>query len=443
MKIAVIGGGIAGLSAAWLLCRHHDVSLYESADRLGGHANTVDVTLNGETVPVDAGFIVYNEHNYPHLTRLFDALDVATVASNMSFAVSLNGGRFEYAGSSRGLFAQPANVLLPSFWRLVRDLLRFYREAPDFADRDDLDDLTLGDLLNQGGYSDLLARRHILPMAAAIWSSKLSDVLAFPARTFVQFFENHGLFRLADRPQWRSVRGGSRNYVNALAAPFRDNVHLATPVTRLTRAPAGVIVRDDAGHEQRFDEVVVAAHADQALAMLGDGASDAERRILGAFRYQENHAVMHSDAALMPRRRRVWASWNYMSDGGLDDLDQVSVSYWMNRLQRLPTNHDVFVTLNPERQPSRDLTHASFTYQHPQFDKTALDAQNELPFIQGYDRIWFCGSYCGYGFHEDGLQAGIAVAEALGASPTWAHDVTPMSPAWRAVMPTTPAMAAE
>ncbi|MEM7119624.1 MAG: FAD-dependent oxidoreductase [Pseudomonadota bacterium] len=443
MKIAVIGGGIAGLSAAWLLCRRHDVSLYEGAGRLGGHANTVDVALHGETVPVDAGFIVYNEHNYPHLTRLFDALDVATVASNMSFAISLNGGRFEYAGSSRGLFAQPSNVLRPTFWQLVRDLLRFYRSAPSFAARHDLDAMTLGDLLRQGGYSDLLARRHILPMAAAIWSSKLTDILDFPARTFVQFFENHGLFSLGERPQWRSVLGGSRNYVDALAAPFRDNVHLATPVTALRRTPAGVFVRDNTGHEQRFDEVVVAAHANQALAMLGDGASDAERRILGAFRYQENDAVMHSDTALMPRRRRAWSSWNYMSDGCLDDLDQVSVSYWMNRLQRLPTNHDVFVTLNPERQPSRDLTHAAFTYHHPQFDKAALDAQHELPTIQGYDRIWFCGSYCGYGFHEDGLQAGIAVAEAFGVTPPWANDVTPMSPAWRAVMPATPAMAAE
>ncbi len=443
MKIAVIGGGITGLSAAWLLCRQHDVSLYESAERLGGHANTVDVDIGGERIPVDAGFIVYNEHNYPHLTKLFAALDVATVASDMSFAISLNRGRFEYAGSSRGLFAQPRNVLRPSFWRLIADLLRFYRDAPGFADRDDLDDLTLGDLLAQGGYSDLLARRHILPMAAAIWSSKLSDVLDFPARTFVQFFENHGLFRLGERPQWRSVLGGSRRYVDALAAPFRHKVHLATPVATLRRTPAGVIVRAKTGHEQRFDEVVVAAHADQALAMLGENASNAERQILSAFRYQENHAVMHSDTALMPRRRHAWASWNYMSDGCLDDLDQVSVSYWMNRLQQLRTDRDIFVTLNPERLPSRDLTHASFTYHHPQFDKAALDAQHELPAIQGYDRLWFCGSYCGYGFHEDGLQAGIAVAEALGATPPWAHEVTPMSPAWRAVMPTTPAMAAE
>jgi predicted NAD/FAD-binding protein len=399
--------------------------------------------LDGRPVPVDTGFIVYNEHNYPNLTRLFDALRVETVASDMSFSVSLGAGAFEYAGDALGFFAQPANLMRPDFWRLFRDLLRFYREAPQLADRHDLDRLTLGQLLTDGGYSDIFARRHILPMAAAIWSSTLDDILAYPARTFVQFFENHGLFSLGERPRWRSVLGGSQSYVEALSASFRDRVHLATPIVAVRRTPAGVFLRDASGHEQGFDQLILATHADQALAILGQDASTEDRSVLGAFRYQENRAVLHRDPALMPRRRRVWASWNYLGDGDADTMGRIALSYWMNRLQQLDTRRDVFVTLNPVREPAPHLTHGEFVYHHPQFDRRALDAQERLPDIQGLDRVWFCGSYCGYGFHEDGLQAGFAVAAALGAPAPWASEVAPMSPAWRAVVPVVPAVAAE
>jgi predicted NAD/FAD-binding protein len=443
MKVAVVGGGISGLSTAWLLARQHEVSLFESADYLGGHSNTVEIPVNGRRVPVDTGFIVYNEHSYPNLTRLFAALGVETAASDMSFSVSLGAGGFEYFGSAPGLFAQPSNLLRPAFWRLFRDLLRFYRAAPDLASRLDLDRITLGELLAEGGYSDVFARRHLLPMAAAIWSSKLDDILGFPAQTFVRFFENHGLFSLGARPQWRSVLGGSRRYVEALSAPFRNGVHLATPISALRRTPAGVILRDAAGRERRFDQLVIATHADQALAMLGQEASHDERRILGAFRYQENRAVLHRDPALMPRRRRVWASWNYLAEGDAETTRRIAVSYWMNRLQQLDTKQDVFVTLNPLCEPAPHLSHGEVTYYHPQFDRPALDAQQRLSSIQGLDRVWYCGSYCGYGFHEDGLQAGLAVAAALGQPAPWAAEVTPMSPAWRAVMPGAPALAAE
>jgi predicted NAD/FAD-binding protein len=385
--------------------------------------------LDGRPVPVDTGFIVYNEHNYPNLTRLFDALRVETVASDMSFSVSLGAGAFEYAGDALGFFAQPANLMRPDFWRLFRDLLRFYREAPQLADRHDLDRLTLGQLLTDGGYSDIFARRHILPMAAAIWS--------------LQFFENHGLFSLGERPRWRSVLGGSQSYVEALSASFRDRVHLATPIVAVRRTPAGVFLRDASGHEQGFDQLILATHADQALAILGQDASTEDRSVLGAFRYQENRAVLHRDPALMPRRRRVWASWNYLGDGDADTMGRIALSYWMNRLQQLDTRRDVFVTLNPVREPAPHLTHGEFVYHHPQFDRRALDAQERLPDIQGLDRVWFCGSYCGYGFHEDGLQAGFAVAAALGAPAPWASEVAPMSPAWRAVVPVVPAVAAE
>jgi predicted NAD/FAD-binding protein len=443
MKLAIVGGGISGLSTAWLLARRHEVSLFESADYLGGHSNTEEIAVDGRPVPVDTGFIVYNEHNYPNLTRLFAELGVETAASDMSFSVSLGAGGFEYFGSAPGLFAQPSNLLRPAFWRLFRDLLRFYRAAPGLAARLDLDRITLGDLLAEGGYSNVFARRHLLPMAAAIWSSSLDDMLAFPARTFVQFFENHGLFSMGERPQWRSVLGGSRRYVEALSAPFRDRVHLATPIVAVRRTPAGVILRDAGGQERRFDQVVMATHADQALAMLGEDASRDERRILGAFRYQENRAVLHRDPALMPRRRRVWASWNYLAEGDAEITRRGAVSYWMNRLQRLDTTQEVFVTLNPLRAPAPHLTHGEFVYHHPQFDHAALKAQQHLPSIQGRERVWFCGSYCGYGFHEDGLQAGLSVAAALGQPAPWVAELVPMSPAWRAVTPVVPAIAAE
>jgi predicted NAD/FAD-binding protein len=443
MKIAVVGAGISGLGTAWMLARRHEVSLFEAADYLGGHSNTVDMVLDGRRVPVDTGFIVYNEHNYPNLTRLFAALGVETAESDMSFSVSSDAGRFEYFGSAPGLFAQPSNLMRPTFWRLIRDLLRFYREAPELAARRDLDRITLGEFLAEGGYSDVFAQRHLLPMAAAIWSSKLEDVLAFPAQSFVRFFENHGLFSLGERPQWRSVLGGSRRYVEALTAPFRQRVHLSRPIVAVRRTPAGVVLRDAAGQEQSFDQLIVATHADQALAILGDAASQDERRILSAFRYQENRAVLHRDPALMPRRRRVWASWNYLGEGDAETTRRVAVSYWMNRLQRLDTTRDVFVTLNPLRAPAGELTHGEYIYHHPQFDHAALEAQERLPAIQGLNRVWFCGSYCGYGFHEDGLQAGLAVAAALGQPAPWATEVTPMSPAWRTAAPAMPALAAE
>ena len=443
MDIAVVGSGVSGLSTAWMLARGHKVTVFEAADYLGGHSNTVDIELDDRSVPVDTGFIVYNEHNYPNLTRLFAALGVETVASDMSFSVSLGAGQFEYAGSALGFFAQPVNLVRPDFWRMFRDMLRFYREAPHLESRLDLDRMSLGEVLAEGGYSEVFARQHLLPMAAAIWSSNLEGILAFPARTFVQFCENHGLFSLGERPQWRSVLGGSRRYVAALAAPYRDRVHLSTPITAVRRTPASVILRDATGQEQRFDQVVIASHADQALAMLGQDASDAERQILGAFRYEENRAVLHCDRRLMPQRRRIWASWNYLAEGNAETTSGVAVSYWMNRLQRLDTERQVFVTLNPLLEPAPHLTHAEFIYHHPQFDQAALRAQEHLWTIQGRDRVWYCGSYCGYGFHEDGLQAGLAVADALGQPAPWAAEVTPMSPAWRAVAPATPAVAAE
>ncbi len=429
MRVAVIGGGAAGLSAAWMLSSAYETVLFESASYLGGHANTMDLPVGGATIPVDTGFIVYNEPNYPNLTRLFNAVGVATETSDMSFSVSIGSGRIEYAGSPKGIFAQPSNLMRPNHWRMLRDIQRFNEEAPKLLSDPNDNGITVGALLEYGGYSDAFQRAYLLPMAAAIWSSKLADVLRFPARSFVQFFVNHGLLSLKGRPQWRTVRGGSREYVARLCATGKFSARPDTPVRSVRRTPSGAFVTTDRSEPERFDHVVFATHANVTLAMLGADASAHERAVLGSFGYQANRAVVHGDVRLMPRRRRVWASWNYLADDNLAYSDRVSVSYWMNRLQNLPTREPIIVSLNPTDQPAPEQVHAAFTYQHPLFDQAAIEAQCRLPDIQGDGRAWFCGSYCGYGFHEDAVQSGLAVAAALGTPAPWANDITPRSPA--------------
>ncbi len=444
MKIAVIGAGISGLGAAWALGRSHDVTLYEAANYLGGHSNTVDVPVNDRTIPVDTGFIVYNQPNYPNLVRLFEHLAVPVEKSTMSFSVSRHKGAFEYAGNIRGLLAQRSNLLRAGYWRMLRDALRFYREAPAIlVDDAGQEELTLGAFLNQGGYSQAFVDDHLLPMGAAIWSASLDGMLAFPAKTFVRFFHNHGLLSYAGQPQWWTVSGGSREYVKRIVEDFSGEVLLATPVHDIERQAGEVIVRDRNAGQRRFDHLVLACHADQALALLGRGASQTERDVLGAFRYETNRAVLHCDVRLMPKRRAVWASWNCISDGAFDRRQVVSLTYWMNSLQNIDRRLPIFVSLNPHREPAQELTAAEFSYDHPQFDRAALAAQGALPDIQGVARTWFCGSYCGYGFHEDGLQAGLKVAEALGAPAPWAKEVTPISPAAGAVFRDVPPEAAE
>ena len=446
MKIAVVGGGIAGLGAAWALSQRHRVTVFEAADYLGGHANTRKVRVDGREVPVDTGFIVYNEVNYPQLTRLFSHIGVDTEDSDMSFSVSLDRGRLEYDGSLRGI-ARPRNLVRPSYLIMLRDALRFYKSAPAILENDHGHEPTLGDILDEGGYSRPFIEEHLLPMGAAIWSSSLEGMRDFPARSFVRFFVNHGLFSLGVRPTWRTVTGGSREYVRRLSAGFEDRVRLQSPVTSLKRTQAGVVLTTHSGGEEHFDHVVLATHADQALRILGEGASESERSVLGAFGYQANRAVLHSDPRLMPRRRSNWASWNYMSltkeNKGRDGVAPVSVSYWMNRLQNIVSEEPIVVTLNPLEEPAANKTFAEFIYDHPQFDAAALQAQRRLPHIQGMQRTWFCGSYCGNGFHEDGLQAGLAVAAALGASSPWADQVVPASPAAAIVQPLEPLQAAE
>ncbi len=424
LDIAVIGSGIAGLGAAWLLSKRHRVTLYEKSGRVGGHANTVDVAVPGGVVPVDTGFIVYNERNYPNLTRLFRHLGVATTASSMSFAVSVDAGRLEYSGGSwGGLFAQPSNLLRPAYLRMLADIVRFFREAPAarFADAE----VSLGEWLAARNYCEAFLYDHLLPMAAAIWSVPVRQMLAFPVASFVAFLHNHGLLRLADRPQWRSVDGGSRRYVARILDDFDGRILHGTPVRAVCPGLAGVAVHDAMGGVKQYDQVVIAAHGDEARAMLPAADRDTQS-ILGAFRYQANTAVLHRDKRLMPRRRRTWSSWNYLAVTGIDgaraDTARVSVTYWMNRLQRIDPRHEMFVSLNPIRAPRDELTVAAFEYSHPAFDAAAIAAQRRLSSIQGRDGIWFCGSYCGFGFHEDALASGLAVAEALGARRPWTAE---------------------
>ena len=417
LKIAVVGTGIAGMSAAWLLSQRHDVTVYEAADRLGGHTNTLDVpTHDGGSVPVDTGFIIYNELNYPNLVALFDHLGVETRRSDMSFAVSLDNGGLEYGSTNlKAVFAQRRNLLRPRFWSMLRDLQRFYKTAPLTVDEAD-QTITLGDYLARHGYGTAFKEDHLLPQASAIWSSDIEAIKDYPMASFTRFFANHGLLEIDinARPQWRTVTGGSRAYIPALTAPYADRIRLNAGVKAIVRTGAGVVVQDMSGYAEPFDHVVIAAHAPQALTMLAEPTA-AEREVLGDIRYTPNTAMLHTDVSLMPRRRAAWSAWNYVGHTG----GRGEVTYWMNLLQGLTGPEQYMVSLNPppagsKGAPKPETVISTQHYEHPVFDVAAGLAQRRLWSLQGARNTWFCGAYFGSGFHEDGLQAGLAVAEALG-----------------------------
>ena len=413
-NIAVVGTGIAGMSAAWLLSQKHNVVVYEKNSWIGGHSNTVDVQTIEKSTPVDTGFIVYNELSYPNLTALFKYLDVPTKPSEMSFSASLESGNMEYAGTSlNGLFGQRWNIVRPRFWRMIFDLLRFYREAPSLLDKPNANKLSLGDYLKKEQYSENFINDHILPMGAAIWSTTAQEMLDYPAQAFIRFFISHGLLEIKDRPEWRTVDGGSREYVKRLTANYGNKI-IFDGVSSIERFPNKVQIRDRTGAIERYDHVVIASHADEALTLLSD-PDPQEEALLGMWRYTDNRAILHSDVSLMPNRRRVWSSWNFISEEKKRKDQNLCVTYWMNRLQSLDPKNPIFLTLNPIREPSPDKVIREFNYTHPFFDSDALESQKKLWSLQGQRRTWYCGSYFGYGFHEDALQSGLAVAEELGS----------------------------
>ena len=425
MRIAVVGSGIAGLTTAWLLARRHAVTLFEATNSLGGHAHTVDVELEATSHPVDTGFLVFNHNTYPNLRALLRLLDVPTAASDMSFSVSFSEPDIEWAGHDlRSVFAQRSNLVRPKFWKMLADMARFNRDATLMATPRDVNTSsnlsasrqTLGQFLKHGRYGRAFQEWYLLPMAGAIWSCPTATMLDYPMSTFARFCANHGLLQWTNRPQWHTVRGGSREYVQRMARALTD-IRLSTPVKKVRRSGAGMQVLTDAGPEQ-FDQVVLACHSDQALRLI-ESPSPAEQSVLSRLRYQANQAILHTDIALLPRRAATWASWNYIAGAPSTDNFSVGVTYLLNRLQPLPFSQPVMVTLNAPRpiDPSKILRR--FDYEHPIFDTAAIAAQGELAAIQGQRGLWFCGAWAGFGFHEDGLKAGLAVANALGEYAPW------------------------
>lgn len=409
-KIAIIGGGISGLSAAYYLSATHDVTLFEAAPRLGGHARTVMAGRNGDQ-PVDTGFIVFNYVTYPNLTRLFRDLDVPVIKSNMSFGVSIDDGRLEYGlRNLRTIAAQKRNLLRPDYYRMIADILRFGRHA-EAAARDD--DTTIGELIEQLGLSRGFRENYLLPMCGAIWSTPVAEVDRFPAKSLVQFFRNHALLAGTGEHQWWTVKGGSVEYVRRLETALKArgcDIRLGTPVSGVGRGPHGVTLRFAEATEESFDEVIFACHSDQALSILGISATAEEAAALGAIRYQSNTAVLHCDTSQMPRRRACWSSWSYRSQEG-----RIGVTYWMNRLQDIPEHDPLFVTLNPSSAIPEDKIYDTNEFAHPVFDKAAIRAQRALRAMQGQNRTWFAGAYLRHGFHEDGIASAMRVVRALNA----------------------------
>jgi len=412
MRIAVIGSGIAGLGAALLLSAKHDVCVFERNDYCGGHSRTIEV--GQERQPVDTGFIVFNKTNYPHLTGLFKYLDVPVQKSDMSFGVSIANGRLEY--SSKGLLGQKQNWLRPAFWRMLLDILRFNRQAYRYLDSQA--DVTIGQVIEELRLGAWFRDYYLLPMGAAIWSCSVQTMLAYPACSFLRFFKNHGLLTVNEQPQWYTVTGGSRVYVQQLRAQLKEQIRTNTPIVKVKRHLSGVELIDARGQIYLFDEVVIATHANEALAML-DKPTTPEHEILGSFQFQPNDVVVHQDASFMPRRRSCWASWIYLSETERDKRAVVSLTYWMNLLQGITEKLPLFITLNPGRAPAASQIYDKHVFSHPVFNAQTLLAQQRLPEIQGKNRIWFVGAWQRYGFHEDGLLSAVNVAARMGITPPW------------------------
>lgn len=424
-KIAVVGAGISGLASAYFLQQQHDVTLFEANRYLGGHTNTVDIEIDQKTLVVDTGFLVFNDKTYPNLIALFAELGIESYGTDMSFGVSLDDGRLEWAGTNLDtVFAQRKNLISPSFLGMIQDILRFNRDAERNLKMSTETGISLGQLLHQQKYKASFANQYLIPMAAAIWSSSPKDILDFPARTFLRFCINHALLQVNDRPQWRTVQNGARSYVRKIAETLKD-VRLNSPVSAVKRTEQGVMVTSK-GDTELFDQVIFATHAPDTLSMLTD-ASEAEYELLSKARYQANTAYLHTDISLLPRSKKVWSAWNYIGQSAGADMtgsaqtSAVCVSYLLNQLQRLDTQTPVIVTLNPIYEPQPESVFAKFEYAHPVFDQKAIDTQRDLSQIQGKNKAWFAGAWTGYGFHEDGLKSALRVVKHFDLSPAWAR----------------------
>lgn len=411
-RIAIVGAGISGLVCAYLLSQRHDIVVYEAGDHIGGHTNTIDVETQHGVIPVDTGFIVYNESNYPLFTRLLDQLKVESQPSIMSFAVSCERSGLEYNGSSiNQLFAKRSSILSLGHWKMIRDIARFNRDAERLQEEGDA--VTVAEYVRENNFSDSFLEHYLIPIGASIWSCPSGKFRGFPIRFVIDFLRNHGMLQINDRPEWRVIKGGSKQYIGPLTQPFRDCIQLNTPVSRVERDGDGVTVSLHSGAAERFDQVVLACHSDQALRLLAE-TSELERELLSAFPYQLNETVLHTDESLLPKRRRAWGSWNYRIRS--DSSDAVAITYNMNMLQSISSRTQYCVTLNETDRIDPSKVIRRFRYHHPIFtlERDAAQARHEE--LVGNNRTSFCGAYWGYGFHEDGVRSGVRVAEHFGCS---------------------------
>jgi predicted NAD/FAD-binding protein len=423
LRIAVIGAGIAGIGSAWILSPQHEVDVYEAEDRLGGHAYTVDLTVEGATFPADSGFQVFNTRTYPNLIRFFDLLGIEWTETDMSFSVQVGAEHIEWSGTSLNtVFAQRSNLVNPRFLSMLAGVLKLSRDADRLLKDPSIDEITLGELIQREGYSEPFTDWYLLPMGAAIWSTPPELLLEYPAGAFLRFCDNHGLLHVTGKPMWRSVLGGSRTYVERAASRVSGSVYVGEPVERIERGADGVTVVTGKRSE-RYDAVVLATHPPETLSMLAE-PTPAEREVLGAFAYQPNDATLHTDATFMPSTRRAWAAWNWYAETGDATKDMLTLTYWLNDLQEMPDDvPPVFETLNENRPFAEGTALVPIRFMHPLFTADAIAAQKRLPEIQGIDGIWYAGAWQRYGFHEDGLLSAVRVAESMGAVVPWGDEL--------------------